>query len=193
MKYKGAKKIIYIIFTVISCLLAVGINVYIIVHSCLDAQASTEASAGVIETTEQIVNTISPGTVTPENHESFAAFIRKAFGHFGLFVISGLLTSIALYLSLKDIKKMKPHLLFVISLFFGLSMGAITETIQMHVPGRSGEFSDVLIDFSGYILGMLIIGLILFLIIRHIRKKEEKKLDDANIEHSNNEIVTSDN
>ena len=173
------KKITYIIFTVLSCLLAVAINVYIIVHSCLDAEASTEASSGVVETTEQIVNTISPGTVTPENHESFASFIRKAFGHFGLFVISGLLTSIALYLSLKNIKKMKPHLIVAISIFFGFSMGAITETIQMHVPGRSGEFTDVLIDFSGYILGMLIIGSILFLVIRHIRKKEEKKLQEA--------------
>ena len=52
-------------------------------------------------------------------------------------------------------------------------MGVFTETIQLSVPGRSGEFKDVLIDFSGYALGFLIILLILFLIIRHQNKKHQ--------------------
>lgn len=173
------KKVLYIIFTVISCLLAVAINVYIIIHSCLDAEASTQASEGVVEATENIVNTINPGAITPANHDSFASFIRKAFGHFGLFAVSGLLSSIAFYLSMKNFKKCKAHLILAISLFFGFSMGAITETIQMHVPGRSGEFADVMIDFSGYVTGLFIVGLILFLVIRGIRKKEEKQLKEA--------------
>ena len=85
---KVSKK--YLIFTIIICVLAIAINAYIIMHSCLDAAQSTEASNGVVEAAEEAVNTVSPGTVTPENHDSFATFIRKAFGHFGLFVISGL-------------------------------------------------------------------------------------------------------
>ena len=51
-------------------------------------------------------------------------------------------------------------------------MGALTETIQLNVPGRSGEFTDVMIDFSGYLLGAAIIVLIIFLIIRHQNKKQ---------------------
>lgn len=161
----------YLIFTIIICVLAIAINAYIIMHSCLDAGESTKASSGVVEVSEEVVNTVSPGTVTPENHDSFATFIRKMFGHFGLFVISGLLSSLAIYLSLNPWKWSKYLMLIASSLVFGLFMGALTEIIQLNVPGRSGQFTDVLIDFSGYLLGFLIILLILFLIIRKQNKK----------------------
>ena len=168
---KVSKK--YLIWTIIICVLAVAINAYIIVHSCLDAAKSTEASQGVVQVSEDVVNTVSPGTVTPENHDSFATFIRKLFGHFGLFMISGLLTSLAVYLAFNPKKWSKYYLLIIISLVFGLTMGITTELIQLNVPGRSGEFKDVLIDFSGYLLGFLIILLILFLITRKQNKKHQ--------------------
>ena len=148
-------------------------------HSCLDAAQSTEASSGVIEVTEEVVNTVAPGTVTPENHDSFALFIRKAFGHFGLFSISGLLSSLAIYLSIKPMKWSKNYLMIIISLVFGLFMGILTEVIQLNVPGRSGQFTDVLIDFSGYILGFLIILLIVFLIIKHEIKKQKQNTESV--------------
>ena len=167
----------YLIWTIIICVLAVAINAYIIMHSCLDAAQSTEASSGVVEVSENVVNTVSPGTITPENHESFATFIRKAFGHFGLFVVSGLLSSLAIYLVFNPLNWSKYWLLIVISLVFGLAMGITTELIQLNVPGRSGEFRDVLIDFSGYLFGFLIIFLILFLIIRKQNKKHQSVND----------------
>lgn len=168
---KVSKK--YLIFTIIICVLAIAINAYIIVHSCLDAAESTKAASGVVEVTEEVVNTVSPGTITPENHDSFVVFVRKAFGHFGLFAVSGLLSPLAIYLTLNPLKWSKYWILIVISLSFGLMMGVLTETIQLSVPGRSGEFKDVLIDFSGYVLGFLIILLILFLNIRHNHKKQQ--------------------
>ena len=172
---KVSKK--YLIFTIVICVLAVAINAYIIMHSCLDAVRSTEASNGVVEVAEEAVNTVSPGTITPENHDSFATFIRKAFGHFGLFAISGLLSSLAIYFAFNPMKWSKYYLLVIMSLGFGLLMGASTELIQLNVPGRSGEFLDVLIDFSGYLLGFLIILLILFLVIKHAYKKQEKVVE----------------
>ena len=163
----------YLIWTIIFCVLAIAINAYIIMHSCLDAVRSTQASNGVVEVAEDAINTVSPGTITPENHESFASFIRKAFGHFGLFAISGLLSSLAIYFAFNPQKWSKYYLLIIISLGFGLLMGVTTELIQLNVPGRSGEFRDVLIDFSGYLLGFLIILLILFLVIRKQNKKHQ--------------------
>ena len=171
---KVSKK--YLIWTIIICVLAVAINVYIIMHSCLDAAESTKASQGVVEMSEEVVNTVSPGTITPENHDSFATFIRKAFGHFGLFAISGLLTSLAVYLAFNPMKWSKYWLLILIALIFGVGMGFLTEGIQLSVPGRSGELKDVLVDFSGYVLGFLIILLILFLIIRKQRKESLKEI-----------------
>lgn len=165
---KGSK--LYWFITVVVIILAVAINGYIIMHSCLDAIESTKASSQVVEVAEDVVNTVRPDTITPENHESFATFIRKAFGHFGLFMVSGLLSSLALYLSLSPFGWCKHYMNAMFSLVFGLFMGIITEMIQLTVPGRSGEVLDVLIDFSGYLLGSLIIGLILFLVIRKIHK-----------------------
>jgi VanZ family protein len=166
----------YLIWTIIFSVIALAINAYIIIHSCLDAMQSTEASNGVVEVTEEVINTVAPGTITPENHDSFASFARKAFGHFGLFMVSGFFSSLAFYLAISPFNKQKYYQIIIIALSFGLLMGLVTETIQLYVPGRSGEITDVLIDFSGYLLGFLIILLILFLIIRHIRKEEKKQL-----------------
>ena len=169
---KVSKK--YLIVTIITIVLALLINAYIIMHSCLDASSSTEASKGVIETTQEIINDIKPGTINESNYSDFATFVRKAFGHFGLFSISGFLTSLAVFLSINIFKWSKYYMPIILSLEFGLLMGLITETIQLGVDGRSGELTDVLIDFSGYLLGFLIILLILFLIIRHLHKREMK-------------------
>ena len=162
---------LYWFITIIVIILAAAINGYIIMHSCLDAVESTKASSQVVEVAEDVVNTVKPNTITPENHDSFATFIRKAFGHFGLFAISGLLSSLAFYLSLSSFSWCKHYMNVMFSLVFGLFMAILTEMIQLSVPGRSGEVTDVLIDFSGYLLGTLIVGLILFLLIRKLRKK----------------------
>ena len=163
----------YLFFMILSIILAVAINGYIIMHSCLDAAESTKASSQVVEVAEEVVNTVRPDTITAENHDSFATFIRKAFGHFGLFAVSGVLSSLALYLSLSPYEWSKHYINVVFSLAFGLMMGIITETIQLAVPGRSGQVTDVLIDFSGYLLGTLILGLIIFLVLR---KKNKNKV-----------------
>ena len=160
----------YWFFTILAIILAVAINGYIIMHSCLDAIESTKASQGVVEVAEDVVNTVSPNTITEENYDTFATFIRKAFGHFGLFAASGILSSLAFYLSLSPHNWCKHYMNVMFSLVFGLFMGILTEMIQLTVPGRSGEAIDVLIDFSGYLLGAFLLGLILFLVIRKIHK-----------------------
>ena len=167
---KGNK--LYRFITIIVIVLAVAINVFIIVHSCLDAAESTKASSQVVDAIGNIINAIRPDTINASNYDSFSTFIRKAFGHFGLFMVSGLFSSLALYLSLSPYSWCKHYMNAMFSLVFGLFIGILTEIIQLGVPGRSGEATDVLIDFSGYLFGTLIIGLIIFLVIRKMRKSE---------------------
>ena len=166
---KVSKK--YFIWTLIFGVIALAINVFIIVHSCLDATTSTEASHGVVEITEEVINTVAPGTITADNYDSFVSFIRKAFGHFGLFLISGFFTSLALFLIINPFNDKKYYRIILIALSSGLLLALLTETIQLYVPGRSGELTDVLIDFGGYLLGFSVIFLILFFIILHIEKQ----------------------
>ena len=165
---------LYLILTIIVCVLAIAINAYIIMHSCFDGPKSTEASSGVVEVTEEVINTVAPGTITPENHDSFVIIVRKAFGHFGLFAVSGLLTPLAVFLLMNMSNSSRHYINVVIGLSLGLLVAIITETIQLFEQGRSGEFTDILIDFSGYLLGALIIGLVLFLVIRNRNKKAQQ-------------------
>ena len=165
---KVSKK--YLVWTIIVSVLAIAINVFIIVHSCLNASQSSEASGGVVLFFKSIINFFKPGAINDGNIDTFSGFIRKAVGHFGLFMVSGLLTSLAVYLSFKPMKWYKHYLLVIIGLSFGLLMGIITEVIQLNIEGRSGEFTDVLIDFSGYLVGTFIVGLILFLTFRKRNK-----------------------
>ena len=169
MKKSKLDLILMIIFTV----LALAINAYIIYHSCLNGAQSSQASQGVVEVSEEVVNTVRPGTVTPENYNAFATFIRKSLGHFGLFVVSGIFSSLAIYYIFKDFKWIKHFLNTIFALSFGLIVAMTTEIIQLNVPDRSGEFTDVLIDYGGYLLGAFLVGLVLFLVIRHQRKKQD--------------------
>lgn len=168
MKKSKLDLILMIIFTI----LALAINAYIIYHSCLNGAQSSQASQGVVEVSEEVVNTVRPGTVTPENHNAFATFIRKSLGHFGLFVVSGIFSSLSIYYIFKDFKWIKHFLNTIFALSFGLIVATATEIIQLNVPERSGEFTDVLIDYGGYLLGAFLVGLVLFLVIRHQRKKQ---------------------
>ena len=164
----------YLIWTIIVCVLALAINVFIIVHSCLDATQSSAASGGVTDFLVKIINGIKPGTITDANYGQFASFVRKAIGHFGLFMVSGLLTTLAFYLVLNMFKWAKYYLQIITALAFGLTIAILTEVIQLNVDGRSGEFTDVLIDYGGYILGFSIIFLILFLLIRRQNEKKHQ-------------------
>ena len=167
MKKSKADWILFIVFLV----LAIGINAYIIYHSCLSGPQSSEQSSQVVEVAETAINTVKPNTINESNIEAFSTFIRKSIGHFGLFVVSGLFTSLATYFFVKDFKWYKHYFAIIISFVIGLSIAITTEIIQLNVPQRSGEFTDVLIDTSGYLLGLGIIVLILFLVLRRKKTK----------------------
>ncbi len=165
----------YFIAVIILTSLAVIVNAFIIVQSCLNGARSTESSGFVVNLLKTIINAISPNAINDGNIETFSGVIRKLVGHFGLFLVSGLLTSSALYLWIKELSWYKNYLFLCISLGFGFLLAGLTEIIQLFVPNRSGEFTDVLIDFSGYILGLGIIVLIAFLIYRHKKNREIKE------------------
>ena len=165
----------YFIAVIILTSLAVIVNVFIIVQSCLNGARSTESSGFVVNLLKSIINGISPNVINDGNIETFSGVIRKLVGHFGLFLVSGLLTSSALYLWIKELSWYKNYRFLCISLGFGFLLAGLTEIIQLFVPNRSGQFTDVLIDFSGYILGLGIIVLIAFLVYRHNKKKEIKE------------------
>lgn len=56
-------------------------------------------------------------------------------------------------------------------LLCGVSTALIDETIQLFIAGRSGEVRDIWIDFTGFLLGVLLIHITL-------GRKKQKKTDE---------------
>ena len=58
-------------------------------------------------------------------------------------------------------------------LFFGLLIPVTDETLQLFVPGRAGQVSDVLIDFCGVLCGLLA-GALACRLAAALRRKRQK-------------------
>lgn len=78
--------------------------------------------------------------------------LLRKLAHFGEFAILGVLLT-GTYFSARRFSLPKPIL-------FGLLAALCDETIQLFVPGRSGNIKDVWIDLSGVVLGTLFAWLI---------------------------------
>ncbi len=87
--------------------------------------------------------------------------LRK-LAHFTEFTALGFLflLDVRVFLGFYGIKN------FITALLSGLFYAGTDEIHQLVVSGRSGEFLDVMIDFSGVLLGCLIATLCLFIISR---------------------------
>ena len=110
--------------------------------------------------------------INDDNYSDFQYTIRKAAGHFFLFLITAVFGYIFFYTFIDDIKKLWFSLTLCIS--SGLAIAGISELIQYFVPSRTGAIQDVGIDFLGYVIGVLItLGTIL--IVRVIKKHKKTK------------------
>jgi VanZ family protein len=112
---------------------------------------------------------IPRGYINDDNFDDFEGFIRKAIGHFFLFFVDGILGFWTFYLFLKDKKSAK--LIILLSIITGVFVAALSEIIQLFVPGRAGTITDVIIDSVGYISATFLMLLILHL----INKPKDKK------------------
>lgn len=121
------------------------------------------------------VKSVAKKAINNDNYDDFHLFMRKAAGHFSLFLITGVFGSIFFYSYLTDDKKIRLSILFSMSL--GLLTAGLSEFIQLFVPGRSGIFTDIMIDFTGYVIGtMLVIGVIY--LVKYIKTKKTHKNEE---------------
>lgn len=146
--------------------LAIVVNAFIIWNSCMNGNQSSMESGRVTNIIKNVINFFIHDAINDSNYGTFHAVIRKLVGHFGLFLIDGLIVSWDIHYLLKT----KWWIKIIVSLSFGLFVACLTEGIQLLVPGRAGSGIDILIDYSGYLIGSGIIFLIFLSIYRH--KKE---------------------
>ena len=125
------------------------------------------------------------------NIESFRYYIRKGIGHFGAFLVTAILATMTAIFFFMYKKWWVGLIKIVAVLLYGFLFAGLTELIQSFVPGRAGLFSDVIIDFSGYSVGALIVTLIylitiaiIIIINRRKRYVQTEMIAEANIEEN---------
>lgn len=173
MKKKNVLK--WIILTI-----AAAINVFILVNAFINGETSAKESNTVATGAAEVINTFKPGTITEDNFQGFALDIRKLFGHFGLFGASGLFSTWALYLFVKDTKMSYFGYQVGSTLVFGFVMACVSEFAQKFTEGRYGSWIDVGIDMGGYFAGVLLVFLILLIRKSPIFLTSKQKENRAN-------------
>ena len=97
---------------------------------------------------------------------NFKYFIRKLFGHFGAYFILGFITFITFNIFWSNKTKT-----LIWSLIFGVVFSIITELLQFIPIGRYPSVKDVVINFTGYINGTLII-LVIYVVYTKIKERK---------------------
>ena len=141
------KSVIFLILSVLS-------TAFIFSNSCRTAEVSSEQSGIIVDIVSQIIN-CDTGILT--------TVIRKLTHMFEFF-----LQAVAVCLFIDSLGKLPEYIVY--ALFTGLLTACTDEFLQLFFDGRGSMVSDVFIDFSGTITGV-----ILYFIINSIIKKLRTK------------------
>lgn len=145
-------------FRVIVFILTIGMIAFAFIHSSMPADLSSEESESVMGVLQYILNFLGFSAELTDH------IVRKA-AHFAEYTAIGMLLVSCAY----SFSRTKPYRYYSQILFAGLATAVIDETIQLNVAGRSGQITDVLLDFSGVITGAVFM-LLVYMIYRKIRK-----------------------
>ena len=96
--------------------------------------------------------------------------IVRKLAHFTEFTAIGMLSTTCAY----SFDRLRPYRYTIHIMFVGLAAAVTDETIQLFSEGRSGQITDVLLDFSGVIIGMCFM-LLCFTLYIQIKKRKKKK------------------
>lgn len=149
--------------------LYIFITIIVFYKAFENAEQSTESSDKVTDTIVGAIDQITPGEESITNKvdiEDIKVWVRKGIGHFGVFALLGLFTTLTYYFFIK-----KQYLSIIITILSGLLTAILSECIQLFSEGRVGSFADVILDFGGFIITFLITEVIIILFEKYKKKK----------------------
>lgn len=150
---------------------AVAAVIMMITIFCMSAQSGEESSSLSGNITETVLDRTDPkfsdldDGEKAEKVEQIGRFVRKAAHFAEYFVLCGVFTVFALTFDINRI------LACGLAFCTGTVYAASDEIHQLFVPGRSGLFTDVLIDSSGALAGAIFV----FIIYSVYEKSRKKK------------------
>lgn len=161
--FKSAKGIMpYLSLTIFIIL-----TIVIVVFASFSGEVSSEQSSTL---GQFLVNFLSRLNInlSATQLDSLQVFIRKAIGHFGLFFLNGIFATLSGHYWLALNSKAKTLVVFSIGVF----LAGLSEFIQVFAPERGPSFLDVLIDVTGFMVG---IGLIVIILNFSTVKQNQKR------------------
>ena len=138
-------------FRIIMFVLTASVIAFAFIHSSMPSVESAQESESVLDFVTVILKFFG---IDP----NLSDHIIRKIAHFTEYTVLGALLCSCAY-SFDRIKPIK----------FGLFTCFVDETIQLGIEGRSGQVSDMWIDFFGVLLGTAVM-LVAFWIYRKIRK-----------------------
>ena len=145
-----------IAWRVIFTIALIGCIVFIFSNSLQIADVSEGASGRVLGILQGILRHLGlPGAA-----DRLTMHIVRKLAHFCEYLLEGFLLMLCLRVYTRHFFK---HVSW--PMLGGLLTALTDETIQLFVPGRSGQVTDIWIDFSGVMTGLLV-GLILLGLVR---------------------------
>ncbi len=148
------KKIIRDLLTILCFCIYIFLIFYSFYHS-LKSSDKSSISSGNFSTF--IKNAFFIFNFDNLNIDIFQNFIRKLFGHFGLFFLIGLFGFLFYNLKFKRIK-----ISIILSVIIGFFISIFSEVLQLFASGRNSSFYDVVVNFSG------LFSAIIFMLIIHL-------------------------
>lgn len=169
------REALYKVYQIILFLIYIGLMVFFAVK-CIETGVESQASSQkVVDTTAVVINQVAgEGTVDPLD-SSFQNFVRKFIGHYGFFVLLGIV-SILFHLSFND--KYNDYILVSVSYGVGITYAVLSEFwLEGSTNGRGASWKDVGIDTLGFMTVSFIIVLIYYLIKLKKQKVIKKNAD----------------
>lgn len=153
-----------VILRIILTALSVAAVAYIFHHSMMNADDSTVQSDSVMGGLNGFLSALGIPVTLSEY------FIRKTAHFVEYFVLGGLLSATAWVYVHRRAR------MLIIALPAGLAVAVTDELIQTGSPGRSGQVSDVALDFGAVLTAALLAALLLYLREkRKIRKRDHSE------------------
>lgn len=163
---KSNTKLLVIRYILWSAVLAVMVVIFL--HSAQNGQQSSETSGSFLEIILSVFYKGFSSAGQAEQLEiinSFQFLVRK-LAHFSIYLVLGFLCFLAMN-TYKILLKFKCTAALAISLLYAVS----DEVHQLFVPERAGQIRDVLIDFSGALVGVAIALALVFTVSKIKNRK----------------------
>lgn len=163
------------ILAVVFWIFTVAIMTAVFMFSSQSGEESSETSGGFIRL---LLETFYPNfeALTEEVkisiNESFQHLVRKT-AHFSVYFALGVCSCEAFRNTFYNLKR-SINCIFAAILCFCYAIS--DELHQLFVSERSGQITDVLLDFAGSVCGILVVSLIVILIISRKRKSSDKNI-----------------